>query len=127
MIWVVTGKLLADERTLADYNIQKEDILGLKLRLRCGLIDCSSNEHKIFISSKDKSKQLVCSSIHFSCSCDVFCKEFNYAAVFWGTEKGESIWTLNNRKCRSGYVIIKKVSSLEVFSVKRRSNSWFAV
>ena len=73
----------------------------------------------IEIASKDYIKTLKCSSFHFSCACDIFCKEFNYAgAVFWGTEKGESNWTLNNRKCRSGYIIIKKVSSLTSYPSK---------
>ena len=114
---VYEGKQLEDHRTLADYKIQNETLLFMIRRLPGGgLCHFSVTTEGIGITSDDFSKTLKCSSFHFSCTCDIFCKDFDYAgAVFWGTENGESNWTLNNRKCSSGYIIIKQPSSLTAF------------
>lgn len=112
---IFAGEILENNDYVSDYNIEKQSVVHLVLRLRGGLLRCQFNFGKNVLEFNNGGYQISC--FHMSCQSDEIKKDSNMLGLVLYLYDNKQDWYLNNIHCKSGYVVIKNASDIEATKI----------
>ena len=75
-------------------------------------IRVSSDGSFTLVSEEEHYPDIPVTTLHLSCASDVYeGPSNNYAGFVLYAHNGQTTWTLNGRKCRTGYIVVQDTSS----------------